>query len=200
MAASRCRSDVVEEEIRRQAMRKALEESRTNEEQLVESMKKVSQEIHDNTIIDGEKVKTRKARDGAPRRKPSSLPKQAKAFPRKLTGTRVMSMRHKSPPRNKPCPCGSGRKYKKCCGAPERVRPKVQAVRAMPGQIVRPPQDGGLAPDGLPLVATPRDLDPMGDKDIVTAEDIEREHEALVNRTMKEAEGEPEGKIILATK
>ncbi|MDP9797526.1 hypothetical protein J2S43_006038 [Catenuloplanes nepalensis] len=24
----------------------------------------------------------------------------------------------KDPPRNAPCPCGSGRKYKKCCGAP----------------------------------------------------------------------------------
>jgi SEC-C motif-containing protein len=23
-----------------------------------------------------------------------------------------------SPSRNDPCPCGSGRKYKKCCGAP----------------------------------------------------------------------------------
>ncbi len=198
--ASRCRGDAVEEEIRRTAMRKALEESKANEEKLVEGMKKVSQEIHDNTIIDGEKVKTRKARKGAPRRKPSSLPQQIKAFPRKLMGTRIVSRRPKPPPRNKPCPCGSGRKYKKCCGAPERVRPKVQAVRTMPGQVIRPPQDRGLAPDGLPLVATPRDLDPMGDKDIVTAEDIEREHEALVKGTMKKAEGEPEGKIILATK
>jgi hypothetical protein len=26
------------------------------------------------------------------------------------------------PGRNSPCPCGSGRKYKHCCGAPQRVR------------------------------------------------------------------------------
>jgi uncharacterized protein YecA (UPF0149 family) len=24
----------------------------------------------------------------------------------------------KTPPRNEPCPCGSGDKYKKCCGRP----------------------------------------------------------------------------------
>jgi len=26
----------------------------------------------------------------------------------------------KAPPRNKPCPCGSGKKYKVCCGAPKK--------------------------------------------------------------------------------
>jgi len=25
----------------------------------------------------------------------------------------------KTPDRNEPCPCGSGKKYKKCCGAPK---------------------------------------------------------------------------------
>ena len=25
------------------------------------------------------------------------------------------------PGRNDPCPCGSGRKFKKCCGAPEKL-------------------------------------------------------------------------------
>lgn len=136
----------------------------------------------------------------APRRPPSSLPARVQGFPKKLMGTRVISRRPKAPPRNKPCSCGSGRKYKKCCGAPERVRPKVQAVRTIPGQVIRSPQDRGVASDGLPMIATPRDLDPMGDKDIVTAEDIEREHEALVKRTMKESEDEPEGKIVIASK
>jgi hypothetical protein len=31
-----------------------------------------------------------------------------------------------TPPRNVPCPCGSGRKYKKCCGrdaSPSKVKP-----------------------------------------------------------------------------
>lgn len=33
------------------------------------------------------------------------------------------TMRHEAPRpgRNDPCPCGSGRKHKKCCGAPERA-------------------------------------------------------------------------------
>ena len=29
--------------------------------------------------------------------------------------------RESKPDRNGPCPCGSGKKFKKCCGAPERL-------------------------------------------------------------------------------
>ena len=28
-----------------------------------------------------------------------------------------------TPGRNEPCPCGSGRKYKRCCGAPPQLQP-----------------------------------------------------------------------------
>ena len=36
---------------------------------------------------------------------------------------RASTFRHESEPiaRNDPCPCGSGKKFKKCCGAPERL-------------------------------------------------------------------------------
>jgi len=130
------------------------------------------------------------------RRKPSSLPQQVRGFPRRLTGTRIVSRRPKRPPRNKPCPCGSGRKYKKCCGAPDRLQPKVKAVRQLPPDVI--PGGRAMASDGLPLVATPRDLDPLGDKDIVTAEEIERKHEELVQKTLKESKDVPTGEIVIA--
>ena len=43
------------------------------------------------------------------------------------------SFRHEQPPvgRNDPCPCGSGKKYKKCCLAKQRQQP-AQAVRRFP--------------------------------------------------------------------
>jgi hypothetical protein len=49
----------------------------------------------------------------------------------------------KKPSRNKPCPCGSGRKYKKCCGLKERVESYggkldnavAKALQRKPGDI-----------------------------------------------------------------
>jgi hypothetical protein len=38
-----------------------------------------------------------------------------------------------TPPRNAPCPCGSGTKYKKCCGSEERAN----AERAAEAERVR---------------------------------------------------------------
>lgn len=38
-------------------------------------------------------------------------------------------------PRNAPCPCGSGRKVKRCCLSPDPVR---TAPRPAPGAIVSP--------------------------------------------------------------
>lgn len=121
----------------------------------------------------------------------------AQGMPRKLTGTRIArAPRPKAPPRNKPCPCGSGRKYKKCCGAPERLRPKVQAVRQLPPDVI--PAGRLTASDGLPLVATPRDLDPVGGQDIITAEDVERKFDEMVKKTMRDSEDVPEGEIVIA--
>jgi len=36
--------------------------------------------------------------------------------------------------RNAPCPCGSGRKYKKCCGAEQKPSP---AARSQPGMRLK---------------------------------------------------------------
>jgi hypothetical protein len=41
-------------------------------------------------------------------------------------------MRHK-PGRNDPCPCGSGRKFKRCCGHPVTARQKRAEARAKVG-------------------------------------------------------------------
>lgn len=118
-------------------------------------------------------------------------------MPAKLTGTRIISRRPKSPPRNKPCPCGSGRKYKKCCGAPERLQPKVKAVRKMPSPIAVPRERRAPGPDGAPLIMTPRDMDPLGHKDIVTPGEVE----ALVKRGLKDSEGRDKSDgIILVEK
>jgi hypothetical protein len=35
-----------------------------------------------------------------------------------------------TPPRNAPCPCGSGKKYKKCCGSEERANAERAAEAA----------------------------------------------------------------------
>jgi len=39
-------------------------------------------------------------------------------LPRRVTG------------RNKPCPCGSGKKFKRCCGAPRRSAASIEGPKA----------------------------------------------------------------------
>jgi hypothetical protein len=53
------------------------------------------------------------------------------------------------PGRNSPCPCGSGRKYKRCCGSEEQSRP---ALRLIPGGAAAgtPDQPGGASPGSRP--------------------------------------------------
>ncbi|WP_308772401.1 SEC-C metal-binding domain-containing protein, partial [uncultured Bilophila sp.] len=40
--------------------------------------------------------------------------------PEELNGSTSKSRDENKPGRNDPCPCGSGKKYKKCCGANEK--------------------------------------------------------------------------------
>lgn len=51
--------------------------------------------------------------------------------------------------RNSPCPCGSGRKYKKCCGAPikEQRSGDVRCLDALPQQILNKTQSRQLLAD-----------------------------------------------------
>ncbi|MFR4118040.1 MAG: SEC-C metal-binding domain-containing protein, partial [Bilophila wadsworthia] len=40
--------------------------------------------------------------------------------PEELHGAPAQAKAENKPGRNDPCPCGSGKKYKKCCGANEK--------------------------------------------------------------------------------
>ncbi|MBO7605782.1 MAG: SEC-C domain-containing protein [Elusimicrobiaceae bacterium] len=59
--------------------------------------------------------------DGVDMNSPSAMRKWAKANQKKIReqeyGTVKPIVKNKEPGRNDPCPCGSGKKYKKCCGA-----------------------------------------------------------------------------------
>jgi len=55
---------------------------------------------------------------------PQRIP-QAPARPRKGAEARAFAEKH-GVGRNEPCPCGSGRKYKKCCGGPQSVQDAAQ--------------------------------------------------------------------------
>jgi len=66
----------------------------------------------------------------------------------------------------------------------------------MPSPIVVPKEQRAPGPDGMPLIVTPRDMDPLGHKAIVTPDDIEN----LIQGTMKKSEDEPKDKIVIASK
>jgi len=59
--------------------------------------------------------------DGVDMSSPSAMRKWAKANQKRIReeefGTVKPVVKGKEPGRNDPCPCGSGKKYKKCCGA-----------------------------------------------------------------------------------
>ena len=59
--------------------------------------------------------------DGVDMSSPSAMRKWAKANQKKIReqeyGQVKTVVKGKEPGRNDPCPCGSGKKYKKCCGA-----------------------------------------------------------------------------------
>jgi hypothetical protein len=118
-----------------------------------------------------------------------SGPPGKQEVPRKLLGVFRTAKAGPKIGRNQPCPCGSGRKYKRCCGAPKNLQPQVKAVRAMPTQVIDPPKP--LGPDGLPLIVTPGMMDPFHGKAIVTPGEIED-----LKRRTEPPKADP--KIILA--
>ena len=67
------------------------------------------------------KVAKQMEADGVDMNSPSAMRKWAKANQKKIReqeyGTVKPIVKGKEPGRNDPCPCGSGKKYKKCCGA-----------------------------------------------------------------------------------
>jgi len=67
------------------------------------------------------KVAKQMEADGVDMSSPSAMRKWAKANQKKIReqeyGPVKPVVKAKEPGRNDPCPCGSGKKYKKCCGA-----------------------------------------------------------------------------------
>lgn len=67
------------------------------------------------------KVAKQMEADGVDMSSPLAMRKWAKANQKKIReqefGTVKPIVKDKEPGRNDPCPCGSGKKYKKCCGA-----------------------------------------------------------------------------------
>ena len=67
------------------------------------------------------KVAKQMEADGVDMNSASAMRKWAKANQKKIReqeyGSIKPVVKEKEPGRNDPCPCGSGKKYKKCCGA-----------------------------------------------------------------------------------
>ncbi len=67
------------------------------------------------------KVARQMEADGVDMSSPLAMRKWAKENQKKIReqeyGTVKPIVKEKEPGRNDPCPCGSGKKYKKCCGA-----------------------------------------------------------------------------------
>ncbi len=56
--------------------------------------------------------------------------------------------------RNDPCPCGSGKKYKKCCGSPKAAQHTFEVIKSDSGSLAErisniTKDDLGAPPKGL---------------------------------------------------
>jgi hypothetical protein len=58
---------------------------------------------------------------------------------------RVIESAASSPPRNQPCPCGSGAKWKKCCGAPSTPPLRVPPNFGVPPNAIASPLSGSVS-------------------------------------------------------
>ena len=94
-----------------------LEEEKKNLPSAIKNMIDKDTSLKDRFI----KVAKQMEADGVDMSSPSAMRKWAKANQKKIReqeyGTVKPIVKGKEPGRNDPCPCGSGKKYKKCCGA-----------------------------------------------------------------------------------
>ncbi len=94
-----------------------LEEEKKNLPSAIKNMLDKDPSLKDRFI----KVAKQMEADGVDMSSPSAMRKWAKANQKKIReqefGTVKQVVKEKEPGRNDPCPCGSGKKYKKCCGA-----------------------------------------------------------------------------------
>jgi len=89
-------------------------------EALVDKLTRAAPELIPHCVVTLYHSRTAKTKpasiiDQAPRKIPSKTPSK---IPSKTPGTtaRPLAMPQRKVGRNEPCPCGSGKKYKKCCG------------------------------------------------------------------------------------
>ena len=99
------------------SLEERLEEEKKNLPSAIKNMLEKDPSLKDRFI----KVAKQMEADGVDMSSPSAMRKWAKANQKKIRdqefGPVKQVVKEKEPGRNDPCPCGSGKKYKKCCGA-----------------------------------------------------------------------------------
>ena len=105
-----------EERLTPQTLEQRLEEEKKHLPSSIRNMIDKDPTLKDRFI----KVAKQMEADGVDMSSPSAMRKWAKANQKKIReqeyGTVKPIVKTKEPGRNDPCPCGSGKKYKKCCG------------------------------------------------------------------------------------
>ena len=106
-----------EEPARPLTIEERLEEEKKNLPSAIKNMIDKDPSLKERFI----KVAKQMEADGVDMTSPTAMRKWAKANQKKIReqeyGTVKPIVKGKEPGRNDPCPCGSGKKYKKCCGA-----------------------------------------------------------------------------------
>jgi len=94
-------------------------------------------------------------RQAAPGSSPTPIPRNLPVLPPRgvSSGTPL------APGRNDPCPCGSGKKYKACCGSPSAKSPHAQEAKP-PAQVVGQTQIDGKEPGGRRICSCGADNPP----------------------------------------
>ncbi|MBO4707074.1 MAG: SEC-C domain-containing protein [Elusimicrobiaceae bacterium] len=94
-----------------------LEEEKKNLPSAIKNMLDKDPSLKDRFV----KIAKQMEADGVDMNSASAMRKWAKANQKRIReqeyGTVKPIVKDKEPGRNDPCPCGSGKKYKKCCGA-----------------------------------------------------------------------------------
>ena len=105
-----------EEPARPLTIEERLEEEKKNLPSAIKNMIDKDPSLKERFI----KVAKQMEADGVDMTSPTAMRKWAKANQKKIReqeyGTVKPIVKGKEPGRNDPCPCGSGKKYKKCCG------------------------------------------------------------------------------------
>jgi len=106
-----------EESSKHLSIEERLEKEKKNLPSAIKNMIDKDPSLKDRFI----KIAKQMEADGVDMNSASAMRKWAKANQKKIReqefGAVKTVVKEKEPGRNDPCPCGSGKKYKKCCGA-----------------------------------------------------------------------------------